>query len=402
MAVTNARGEYLLDGLPGAKKYHLLIDPEAGAGSVHRFATLSNETAGFAALPADFELPRGVVVTGRITDKKTGKPIRAAVSCNPLESNKWLKEHPDYDASHPDYDAIQCFELGWNSADAQVKTDAEGRYKLTAVPGPGILHVRILSLAAAQEYLPAKIAPEDDTDEIVQKVRQQPVFKTTGPSSGLSIDPLWLHAYRVLRIPADVKAIPMDVTVSRGVSRIVKIVGPDGNSVSGAWVLNDKIWGASGNGLMLVGAEFTARALDPDNPRRIYAQQDGKKLAGFVSLDGKETGPAVLRLQPTATVTGRVVDREGKPLRDYCVRPLYDDPEIGWWLQLREATTVVTNAEGKFTLPRIPAGLTVRFEARLKVSPFQPGPIPTHGTPKQTLKAGETLDLGEWKPKPGS
>jgi len=390
LAVTNARGEYVLDGLPKAKKYILLADPKPGEGSVHQFAVRSDESPGFAALTADFDLPRGVVLTGRITDKKTGKPIQAFVSYNPLESNKWLKEHPDYDTTQSD-------DLGYQSADTRTETDAEGRFKLTAVPGPGILHVQILSLALAQEYLPAKLAPEDDTDEIMEKAGLLQFFKTKG--LGRIYAPRYLHAYRVLRIPADAKTITADATVARGVNRVVKIVGPDDKPVSGAWVLNDKIWGTTGNGLVLVGSEFTARALDPDTPRRIYAQQDDKKLAGFMSLDGKETGPAVLRLQSTATVSGRVVDREGKPRKDYCVSPVYDDPEIGQLLQYRWGATVDADADGKFTLPNIPAGLTVRFEARLKVSPFQPGPIPTHGTPKQTLKAGEILNLGEWKPK---
>src|SRR5262249_5876076 len=114
-------------------------------------------------------------------------------------------------------------------------------------------------------------------------------------------------------------------------------------------------------------------------------------------LDGKETGPVVLRLAPTATVTGQVVDSEGHPLKDCVVSPAYDDSEIGRLLgHGRQATAVATtDANGKFTLANLPAGLAVAFHA-LKPNGKSLG----HSTPTQTLKPGQTLDLGDWKPAP--
>src|SRR5207253_1145311 len=129
--------------------------------------------------------------------------------------------------------------------------------------------------------------------------------------------------------------------------------------VSGAWVMNDHVYG--GVSKPLAAAECTVYALDAGGPRTVYAQHDGKKLAGFVSLDGKETGAAVLKLEATATVTGRVLDQDGTPLKDVRVSPSYDDSEAASLLNMWEsyrAVPVLTDAGGKFTLANVPAGLT--------------------------------------------
>jgi hypothetical protein len=176
---------------------------------------------------------------------------------------------------------------------------------------------------------------------------------------------------------------------------VVRILGPDGKPLTGAWVMNERSF--DGLSQPLAGAEFTVYALAADQPRRVYAQHDGKKLAGFVSLNGKETSPLDLRLQPTATVTGRVVDADGLPLKDFRISPSYDDSDIGILLNTRDMNSiapVLTDANGRFALTNLPAGLTVRFDAR-KVS----GKYLGHTTGKQTLKPGQTLDLGNWKPK---
>jgi hypothetical protein len=272
-------------------------------------------------------------------------------------------------------------------------TDADGRFTLTVVPGPGILHAQVLGHETERQYVLARLAPEDDTNEIVHKdFGSFKTFRTSGQGGGFG--PMNLNAYRVLRIPADARTFRSDVTVDPGVDRVVKIVGPDGQPVSGAWVLNERSLGAFSGPLS--GSDFTVYALDAEQPRRVYAQHDGNKLAGFLSLDGKEAGPAVLRLEAMATVTGRVVDAEGKPLAGYRVEPSYDDPEIGILLNTREmhsTAPVVTAADGTFRVETVPAGLSVRFSAAKK------GGDLGHLTPKRTLRAGQSFDLGDWKPK---
>jgi RNA polymerase sigma factor (sigma-70 family) len=381
--VTDAEGRYTLDGLPRTKKYVLTASPKAGEGPVHGFATCADDKPERAAVTADFDLPGGVVLTGRITDKKTGKPVRGYVFYRPLWSNKWVDEHPVY-GSHG-IAPWAADEHGW--------TDADGRFKLTAVPGPGLLHVQVLGDEAERGYVVAKLAPEDDTDEIVHKNSGfRHLFKTRG--QGGMFGPTSLNAYRVLRIPADAKTFTADATVDPGVTRVVKIVDADGKPVAGAWVMNARPYG--GTSKPLDGAECTVTGLDPAAPRRLYAQHDEKKLGGFLTLDGKETGPALLKLEQTATVTGRVVDKEGAPVKEGRVSVSYDDPELGIQFNTRDrydTRPVLTDADGKFTLNNVAPGMAVR------VSVTPRGGNIGHASAKKTLKPGETLELGVWKPK---
>src|SRR5207244_1805559 len=131
---------------------------------------------------------------------------------------------------------------------------------------PGLLHVQVLGHGGEREYILAKLAPEDDTDEIVHKNTGIPgMFKTRG--QGGMFGPSNLNAYRVLRIPDDAKAFAVDATVDPGVNRVLKIVGPDGGPVSGAWVMNDHVFG--GVSKPLAGAECTVYALDAGGPRTV-------------------------------------------------------------------------------------------------------------------------------------
>jgi RNA polymerase sigma factor (sigma-70 family) len=208
--VTDAEGKYGLDGLPITKQYVLVADPKRGDGPVHRFAVRKDETLGVGPLTADFDLPRGVVLTGHLKDRKTGKPVLGHVFYRPLWSNKWVEDHPDY--TFPGIAPMYT--------DADGFTDANGRFQLTVLPGPGILHVHALE----GEYRKTKLAPEDDNDEILLEEGSGKVFKTSGQGGHFS--PSHFHAYRVLRIPADARSFSADVTLEPEVDRSIPS-GPD-------------------------------------------------------------------------------------------------------------------------------------------------------------------------------
>ena len=51
----------------------------------------------------------------------------------------------------------------------------------------------------------------------------------------------------------------------------------------------------------------------PVEPRRVTVTHAGRKLIGSVYLKGDESGPLTIRLQPYGTITGRIVDEDGRP-----------------------------------------------------------------------------------------
>jgi hypothetical protein len=199
-AVTDAEGKYVLDGLHLGKKYVLLADPPPGAGPLHRFAACKDEALGAGPLRVDFDLPRGVVLTGKIKDRVTGKPVFGHVFYRPLWSNKWVEGHPDY--------VFLGIAPWYNDAEAWTE---DGRFKLTVPPGPGILHAHALE----GEYLHARLAAEDDNEEVLmENFDSSKVFRTSG--QGGHFRPSHFNAYRVLRIPADARAFTADLTVDPG------------------------------------------------------------------------------------------------------------------------------------------------------------------------------------------
>jgi hypothetical protein len=203
--ITDAEGRYTLDGLPKGGNYILAASPKAGDGIVHGFISRRDNVIGATPIRGDFALPRGIVLTGQITDRKTGKGVRGYVFYRPLESNPWEDEHPITGSPG----------IGPWVSDMGSWTDVEGRFRLTAEPGAGILHVQVLD---RPEYEMGKLAKEDDTDEIVEKTGvMQGMFRTRGQGGHFGI--MNVNNYRVLRIPAGAKAFTADVTVEPKATR---------------------------------------------------------------------------------------------------------------------------------------------------------------------------------------
>ena len=103
---------------------------------------------------------------------------------------------------------------------------------------------------------------------------------------------------------------------------------------------------------------FVVKGL-PSGPYRLDFVQPRRKLAGSLTLKGDEKGDLAVKLQPWGTVTGRVVNDEGKPRPDVEIfstvraRP---DPERG---DLRDKPTV--DAQGRFRIEGLVPG--VRYDA---------------------------------------
>ena len=63
----------------------------------------------------------------------------------------------------------------------------------------------------------------------------------------------------------------------------------------------------------LAGTRFDVPALNPDRPRAVVFYHPDRNLGTVVRTKKGDAGPWVVRMQPTATVTGTVVLPDGKP-----------------------------------------------------------------------------------------
>src|SRR5262249_17330446 len=104
--------------------------------------------------------------------------------------------------------------------------------------------------------------------------------------------------------------------LDRGRTAKIKLQDPDGRPLSGA------VFGStppSQLAELIDGTETTCHMLDPKMPRLYAFYHPARKLGARALVGGDESSPLIVRLMPTGTVTGRVVDRQGRPMADVYV-----------------------------------------------------------------------------------
>jgi hypothetical protein len=171
------------------------------------------------------------------------------------------------------------------------------------------------------------------------------------------------------------------------------------------------------------------RALAAGERRRLYARSLDGKRAGFLVLRGDETGRVTLKLQPAASVKGRLVSSGGKPLAGVRFQVAYEDGPGRPGLLLLEhlairmktktetkllertgdeaehlgarfqTTTGATDAQGRFHIGGLIPGLAFVLKAQLRVPPDSKKPqaqtILMVPVGRLAGLAGKTTDLGE-------
>jgi RNA polymerase sigma factor (sigma-70 family) len=373
---TDAAGRFRLEGLPKVSKQQLSFSAAPGRPYVHRYLEVA-DTDGLEPLRADVDLAPGVVVSGRLTDKVTGRPVRGRVIYTALVTNDFVPRTPGYVQPEP----------APRAGDDSAFTDAEGRYRLTALPGPGVLKAQaVFGESNPCPYMTARVAPEDSDPTIYGKD-----FDDFHLYNGGGYPLSYVNAYRIVRPPAGAEGLTADFALDPGRSRSGRVVDPEGRPLAGVVPYN--LFPLYGAPKPLPGAEFTAAGLDPGRPRRLVffyptERHPGRKLGATVVLRGDEREPVVVKLRPLAAVTGRVLDADSRPVAGARMHPSFPEYDLTILNNLTHFhdRPTETDAEGRFRLDALPADVEFRV-----ISP--------HGyTPKMTLKPGEVRDLGDLWP----
>jgi protocatechuate 3,4-dioxygenase beta subunit len=351
---TDAKGRYRLTGMPKGKgnKIRLVPRDEQPYLSVHAEVL---DTAGLDPVTVDFELKRGIWIEGKLTDKVTGKPVKAHVDYFALHDNPNLRDHPGFDGTVPPLSGVA--------------TKADGTYRVVGLPGPGLIVVY-----RTGDHLRA---PERD-DEFKLK-DEAPLF--TAPFQ-LAL-PVNYTAVARIDPAKGVDPVKRDVTLDPGWTFSGKLVGPDGKPRSGALGLglNNRFpsWNAGG----IKAAEFTVRKFNPRGPRDVLFQHREKGLIGIARPPKENGGSVTVRMQPGAAVTGRLVDADGKPRSGVELEVAFHPKEKGGWWEDYSPARLRTDGEGRFRLDVLLPGYEFRLSDGKGALPFRaPG-------------AGETKDLGD-------
>jgi RNA polymerase sigma factor (sigma-70 family) len=351
---TDEQGRYRLLGMPKGAGNAILAIPAAGEPY---FAAQKqvDDSPGLDPVQVDFHLKRGIWIRGRVTDKKTGAPVRADVRYGVFLTNPQRTNVPSYSGD-----------------DRSAKTGADGSFQVLGMPGRGVLGIK----ADEDRFLAGQgidlIPPENKlTTNFVTVLSNPP------------LTPDQYHAFVQVNPPADSDKV-YEAALDPGRTISGTVTDSDGKPLSGAQMTDLKLMWS--NQPPLADSHFTATALDPAHPRWLFFRHHERQLGAALEVRGDESKSFTVRLQPCGTVTGRLLDARGKP---WPGRSVYGSSKasymsvtnLRWW---SDYVSAHTDQEGRFKFE----GLIPGVEYRIAVGEH------THNL---TLAPSETKDLGDVK-----
>jgi RNA polymerase sigma factor (sigma-70 family) len=283
--------------------YGLVAHPANGQG-YFACQMCAREQPGAAELTQDLLLMRGITLTGRVTNRSTGKPPNFAVlEYYPLLSNQNTR-------------GISCIALVPAST-TTVRRD--GSYSLPVLPGPGIIGV---VASPREDYATANVMGKDWTEFLQQQqalLSQNPstdyqasiaIALTLGVKGALPIDKY--HALALINPPKDAQSQVQDLALQTTQTVHGAVRGPDGQPLLGVQVVG--LSAVRMDSEMLESSSFTVTGLLPQGSRELFFQHREKKLGKVVTVRANAAQPIMVNLEPCGTATGRLVDELGIPM----------------------------------------------------------------------------------------
>jgi RNA polymerase sigma factor (sigma-70 family) len=377
-ARTDEKGEYKLAGVSKAKQY--FVD---GWGVPFIYGSkMVDDTPDLAPIVVDLQLERALTMRARIVDKQTGKPAPGAFMYFAAANNPHLKDYPSFTAP-----PVRIY---WEF------TEPDGSFTVTAVPGPGFLCVQ----AQQNRYTRAEAPEGSNSDARV----------IGGVVPGMILLDQYHAAVAINPSEKDPKSLVCEIALDPGRTLSGSVVGPDGQPLTGTfaaglYALALPMGLRTRSPERLENASFTAVSLNPRKPRTLCFLHPEKKLAGALLVRGDEKEPLTVRLAPFGTVTGRLVDAEGRPRARVKVSLAFTPRQsdllpaavvyggLGpFFEEFRNSTT--TDDNGRFRLQRVVTGLRYDISAEEKESY-----VGSAGKDFFT-EAGESKDLGDLQLRP--
>ena len=340
MAMTNEKGEYKLAGLAKQDEYLVMVAPAADDSNLLQRTLAMSIPAGKRSLKKDVELAPGVVVTGRIVDPKTKQGVRAGVRLVPLPGNEYF-DKPMYDV-HRRNRIMQT-------------TQADGTFRIVTIPGPSMLVAQVhhrdkMGTHDVGPFCQATLT-EEDAKRVTVTERGSNRFITSADGT---IETLGLqNAAKYVDLPLDGEPTEVELVLDRGKTVDVQVLDEQGRPLDGVFAAGvTEHWPIT---FRLEDSHFTALALHPERPRKILFLDPKRKLAGSVTLTGEETAPVKVKLQPTASVSGRVSD-EGAPLENAQVVVNFIDRTASELYRFSDLPVLTTDAQGAFRVDNLVPG----------------------------------------------
>jgi RNA polymerase sigma factor (sigma-70 family) len=375
---TDAKGHYEIRGAKKAPSYTLEVFSDAKAGFIGRSVKVA-DTDRYLPVYANIKVTKGVIVTGKVLDKSTGKPVPGYVHCVPLAGNPFAEAHALFAAS------------AWART---YGTEEDGTFRVVTIPGPGLL------LGGPDAWS----MPGGELEAMkYKKAHQDPkypqYFNERGECLGVfgNNQPLQWAFCKVLELKPGDAVVKQDILLELASALTVKIQDEAGYPLTGVWAMGL----SSRNSASPVHLErdvCSAYDVQENKPRVVIFYDPSRKLAGTLTLKGAEKSPVVAKLQKTGALKGRLLDADGKPMVGIEVEVNYNQ---------RTACTIhdiiyrdkrtVTGADGAFALDELIPDVKFEMTFRRGQRRFERAKKSTEAT--MQLKPGECRDLGAIKLK---
>ncbi len=372
--VTDQQGRYRLDGVDKSPTYLLTASARGGEPPYLASERSVNDSAGYEPMSVDFQMVKGVLVSGRLTDRATGGPVQAWVAYAAMRDNpNWSRV--------PGFESPPLGNKYGPNPGTHVPSLADGSFRLVALPGKGFLvaHIQYQS----DRYLPAGVpnkrvpgAPADALD-----VRYDTVPFELFPSNFPAVQPI--------DIAPGTETITFNLTFDSGVVRTGTVRDPEGRPLSGATIVGETRKNFY-HFIPIDGASFTVYGLfrDPKLYRTVILQHAEKGLGNTLRIDGSDPGPIDVRLEPMAKLTGRLLDESAKPREAVELRLLriVEEPYVSANGEFTPPLRATTDRDGRFRIAGIIPGTAYWLQT-------SEGKFFNHDF--WTPKAGEIKDLGD-------
>ncbi len=330
---TDAEGRYRLIGMPKGKGNRLIVVPNDDQPYLMRLVSLP-DPEGLGPITADIKLHRGIWITGRVTEKATGKPVLAQMYYLPFHSNPFAKATPEFGGNF-NADGYQD----------RYESRVDGRYRLVGLPGRAIVGSESL-LRQYQHGVGADaiqgIGKEGEFDTYANPIK--PCLK-------------WPNVMKEINPLADAESVTVDLEMDSGKSVRVSIVDPDGKPISGMQV--DGATSSQGGRDTIEEPTFDVTNLASGETRRLVFHHEKRKLGLVTQIEADQPGsqPVVIQLQPVGTLKGRLLLPDGTPVVGASVEAiLLPSGDFGQTLRLG-----VTDAQGRFEYTLLP-GVNYRLK----------------------------------------
>jgi hypothetical protein len=263
------------------------------------------------------------------------------------------------------------------SVRSEAVTGRDGRFRVPAAAGRGWLFV---DTPPGGRYYTAdrRDVQGDTTDRAPPRKLAVGLWETESPGNYVAV--AQVHVVRD-------REAHRTVTLEPGILPEVRFVDPDGRPLAGV-ITSDRRLAHGGPPQPLAARVTAVERFNPERPTEIVVYHPERKLgAALLRPREGDAGPWTVVLRPTATVTARLLRRNGKPIVN---EPVYVHAADGRAPLSPRPMEVLTDMDGRVRIPGI-IGDAVYLLWCVELADMHGG----NRSRKFSAKPGEVKDLGD-------